>query len=146
MTRVRPDAQPASPVEQDARLAVQSRGDPYLLWRDGAGKQMIFALTPEWDRATIGRALTADICVNWDEEVSRVHAQLEHLGDDWVLVDDGLSRNGSFVNEEPVPARRRLADGDELRFGDTLMVFRAPFQVRGDTVTSGPRGGGQPVP
>jgi predicted component of type VI protein secretion system len=142
VSRVRPDAQPASPGEREARLAVESRGDPYLLWRDGAGKQHVFALTPEWDRATIGRALTADICVSWDEEVSRVHAQLEHLGDDWALADDGLSRNGSFVNEEPVPSRRRLHDGDELRFGDTVMVFRAPFQVHGDTVVSAPRGGG----
>jgi hypothetical protein len=139
---VRPDAEPTSPGEREARHAVQSGGDPYLLWRDGAGKQRVFALTPEWDRATIGRSLETDICVNWDDEVSRVHAQLEHLGDDWALVDDGLSRNGSFVNEEPVPGRRRLADGDELRFGDTVMVFRAPFQTRGDTVTSTPPGAG----
>ena len=29
--------------------------------------------------------------------VSRAHAQLEALGDNWTLVDDGLSRNGSFL-------------------------------------------------
>ncbi|MCA1699954.1 MAG: FHA domain-containing protein [Actinobacteria bacterium] len=86
----------------------------------------------------MGRSLTADICLSWDEEVSRVHAQLECLGDDWALVDDGLSRNGSFVNGERVPTRRRLANGDELRFGDTVMVYRAPFEVREDTVVSAP--------
>jgi hypothetical protein len=130
------DAKPASPLESEARREVERRGDPYLLWRDGADGQQIFPLTKEWDRATIGRSLTADLCLSWDEEVSRVHAQLECLGDDWALVDDGLSRNGSFVNGERVPTRRRLVDGDELRFGDTVMVYRAPFEVREDTVVS----------
>ena len=133
------DAQPASSVEREARRAVERRGDPYLVWRDGADKQRLFPLTREWDRATIGRSLTVDICLNWDEEVSRVHAQLEYLADDWALVDDGLSRNGCFVNGERVTTRRRLADGDELRFGDTVMVYRAPFEFGQDTIVSAPR-------
>ena len=59
-----------------------------------------------------------------------MHASLERLGDDWVLVDDGLSRNGSFVNGERMRGRRRLYDGDELRFGQTQVSFHAPLQVR----------------
>ena len=42
------------------------------------------------------------------------------------LVDDGLSRNGSFVNGERVSGRRRLRDGDMMRFGRTVMLYRAP--------------------
>ena len=65
----------------------------------------------------------------WDREVSRLHAQLERVGAHWVLVDDGLSRNGSFVNGERVVGRRALRDGDRLVFGDTPVVYRAPASV-----------------
>jgi pSer/pThr/pTyr-binding forkhead associated (FHA) protein len=130
------DVQPASEADQEARRKAELRGDPYLLWYDVQDRQQIFSLTKEWDRATIGRGLSSDICLHWDEEVSRVHAQLELMGEDWALADDGLSRNGSFVNEERVAGRRLLTDGDELRFGDTVVAFRAPFQVRGDTKVS----------
>jgi pSer/pThr/pTyr-binding forkhead associated (FHA) protein len=40
-------------------------------------------------------------------------------------VDDG-SRNGSFVNGQLVSERRPLREGDVLRFGDTVVLFRAP--------------------
>ena len=56
--------------------------------------------------------------------MSRTHAQLELVGDEWTLVDDGLSRNGSFVNGERVAGRRRLADGDVLLVGQTALPLR----------------------
>ena len=31
-----------------------------------------------------------------------MHAELERVGEEWTLADDGLSRNGSFVNGERV--------------------------------------------
>ncbi|MGK2937094.1 MAG: FHA domain-containing protein, partial [Solirubrobacteraceae bacterium] len=43
-----------------------------------------------------------------------------------VVVDDGLSRNGSFLNGARIRGRRRLVDGDELRFGRTRLVYHAP--------------------
>ena len=46
--------------------------------------------------------------------------------DECTLVDDGLSRNGSFVNEERVHGRRHLRDGDAIRFGRTTVVYRRP--------------------
>jgi pSer/pThr/pTyr-binding forkhead associated (FHA) protein len=78
--------------------------------------------------------MSAEISLHWDLEVSTVHAQVERLGDDWVLIDDGLSRNGSFVNGERMVGRRRLDDGDELRFGQTPVTFHAPLQVRQHTL------------
>ena len=63
-------------------------------------------------------------------KVSRVHATLERAGPAWTVVDDGLSANGSFCNGERVQGRRRLADGDELRFGRTAIVFREPVVQR----------------
>jgi pSer/pThr/pTyr-binding forkhead associated (FHA) protein len=40
--------------------------------------------------------------------------------------DDGLSRNGTFVNDERVNGKRRMRDGDQLRVGHTVLVFRSP--------------------
>ena len=66
------------------------------------------------------------MCLEWDEKVSRLHAELEPLAADWVVADEGLSRNGSFVNGERVSGRQRLRNGDVLRFGATQLAFRHP--------------------
>jgi pSer/pThr/pTyr-binding forkhead associated (FHA) protein len=55
-----------------------------------------------------------------------VHASLERLGDEWTLVDDGRSRNGSYIGGERVHGRRRLRDGDLIVLGQTPIVFRRP--------------------
>ena len=73
--------------------------------------------------------MAAEISLRWDPEVSTIHAQLERVGDDWALVDDGLSRNGSFINGERMVGRRRLHNGDRLRFGRTPLSFHAPLQA-----------------
>ena len=49
-----------------------------------------------------------------------MHALLERLHEEWSAVDDGGSRNGSFVNGERVDGRRRLRDGDVLRVGEDV--------------------------
>ena len=41
------------------------------------------------------------------------------MGGDWVVCDDGLSHNGTFVNGERVRGRRRLRDGDVIAVGAT---------------------------
>lgn len=40
------------------------------------------------------------------------------------MIDDGTSSNGSYLNGERVRGRRSLRDGDQVRFGDTLLTFR----------------------
>jgi hypothetical protein len=122
-----------SDAEADARAAAERLGDPYLLYHDADGRQRIVSLPDSWGRCTIGRGLGADVVLSWDEDVSRVHADLQRMGDEWILVDDGLSRNGSFVNGERISRRRMLRDGDEMRFGQTAVRFKAPFQVGGET-------------
>ena len=49
---------------------------------------------------------------------------LEHVGSDWVLVDDGLSRTTTSTAER-LQARRRLRDGDVILVGSTAMTYRA---------------------
>ena len=77
-------------------------------------------------KITIGRDPSTDIFLTWDPKVSGVHAELERLGEEWAIVDDGLSRNGTFLNGERVRGRSRLQDGDTLRFGDTVAAYRRP--------------------
>ena len=78
------------------------------------------------ERVTIGRRPSADVALESDEEVSRLHAELVRKGEDWTLADEGLSMNGSFVNGEPVRGQRRLRDGDAIRVGGTVLIFRNP--------------------
>jgi predicted component of type VI protein secretion system len=113
----------SSPAEIKERLEAQRSGRPHAIHRDGAGAQIVTLL--DADVATVGRRLDATICLSWDGSVSRVHAELHRVQDVWMLVDDGLSRNGSFVNGTRVIGRRRLEDGDVLTFGSTSVVFRA---------------------
>ncbi len=53
--------------------------------------------------------------------------------DDWELVDDGLSSNGTFVNGKRLSGRCRLNDGDTLRFGTTTSTFRSPEREQSGT-------------
>jgi pSer/pThr/pTyr-binding forkhead associated (FHA) protein len=112
----------STPAELKARLEAERRGLPFLVYFDGAGSQVLRELDGQ---VTVGRGADCDVSLGWDREVSRLHAQLERVGAHWVLVDDGLSRNGSFVNGERVVGRRALRDGDRLVFGDTPVIYRA---------------------
>jgi hypothetical protein len=123
----------ASPVELKQQFEANRAGRPYLLFRDGGGEQCILTL-PEAREASIGRGPSCDVSLPWDEKVSRVHAQLERIGDDWTITDDGLSRNGTFVNGDRLTRRRRLFDGDLVRVGSTEMAYRAPAQSLAPTV------------
>jgi pSer/pThr/pTyr-binding forkhead associated (FHA) protein len=115
----------ASPAELQEQLLAARGGAPFLLYRDGERQQRIIRL--EGKRGlTVGRDEGADVALSWDNQVSRLHAELECIAGQWTVIDDGLSSNGSFVNGERVSGRRRLADGDALRFGRTQVVFRAP--------------------
>jgi hypothetical protein len=113
-------------AELKARTEAERNGVPFLLYRDGEDRQRLFSFERDVVQASVGRRETADLVLDWDEQVSRLHAQFERVEQDWTVVDDGLSRNGTFVNGERLSGRRRLSDGDNLRFGATTMIFRSP--------------------
>jgi hypothetical protein len=115
----------STPSELKERLEAERRGTPFLLLRDDTGRQRIVELEGRGP-LTVGRRPENDVALPWDHEVSRVHAQLELVGREWSLVDDGISRNGSYVNGERLDRRCRLRDGDRLCFGETPVLFRAP--------------------
>jgi pSer/pThr/pTyr-binding forkhead associated (FHA) protein len=116
----------ATPRELSARLAVERRGHPFLVFRDEEGAQRIVELSADVQKISLGRSRECDVALSWDAEVSRIHAELERLGSQWLLIDDGLSSNGTFVAGERVSGRRRLHDGDMLRLGATTVAFRQP--------------------
>ncbi|MBA3420391.1 MAG: FHA domain-containing protein [Thermoleophilaceae bacterium] len=119
------DLYASSPSELKERLEVQRRGEPFLVYRDGDGTQCIFVLGAG-GRLTVGRRPENDLALCFDPNLSRVHVAFERAGGEWTIVDDGLSRNGSYLNGERVYGHRRLRDGDLLRLGATLLVYRAP--------------------
>jgi predicted component of type VI protein secretion system len=94
-----------------------------LVYRDDTGAQRFVPLEGQTS-LTIGRSSGCDVRLPWDERVSRVHAALDLVGSDWTLVDDGLSRNGTFLNGERLTGRRRLHDGDTFVLGSTSFNYR----------------------
>ena len=116
----------ASPQELQDRIRAERRAVAFILLRDGAGAQRIVELEGDVPRLTIGREPTSHVALDWDGEASRLHAELECIEGQWTVVDDGRSRNGTFLNGDRIAGRRRLRDGDVVRAGRTLMLFRAP--------------------
>lgn len=115
-----------SAPELKAQIEAERGGRPFLVFRGGDGEQRIVTVDEGTTALWVGRGDSADVRLDWDEEVSALHAQIEVVRDECTLLDNGLSRNGSFVGEQRVDGRRRLRDCDTLRFGRTTVLFRRP--------------------
>jgi hypothetical protein len=113
-----------TPVELKEVITAERTGRPFLVWRTDEGEQRLLLLDQQRWRVTVGRDSAADLPLPWDAEVSRTHALLEQVGRGWTVLDDGLSRNGSFVNGARVIGRRRLRDKDRMVFGATAVTYR----------------------
>ena len=135
-------AHAASPAELRDRIEAERRGRPFLVLREDDGVQRLLELSVEsGDRVSVGRGAHNDVALARDSEVSRLHAELECIGGEWTISDDGLSRNGTYVNAARISGRQRLRDGDVLRVGRTTIAFRRPesedsrpTQIAGQTV------------
>jgi FHA domain len=118
----------------------ERRGTPFLTVRAPDGRQHVRELPAGPARLTVGRREESDVALPWDGEVSRLHALLEHVGDDWMVVDDGLSRNGSFLDGARIVGRRRLSDGSRLVFGETVVIYRDPGDSKSTSTAALPLG------
>jgi FHA domain len=125
-----------SPAELQAVMAAERADEPFLLWRGTDGGQRILPLGPECWRVTIGRDPAADVSLAGDAEVSRAHALIERVGQGWTFVDDGLSRNGSFINQTRALGRRRLVDHDRIVCGGSEIMFREPTTGLADSTVA----------
>lgn len=119
-------AHAASPAELRDRIEAERLGRPFLVFRADGGAQQIVELSGASDRLSVGRGTQNDVALPWDTEVSRLHAELECIAGEWTISDDGLSRNGTFVNATRISGRQRLRDGDVLRVGRTTLAYRRP--------------------
>jgi hypothetical protein len=75
------------------------------------------------DRITIGRTANNDVVLA-DTSVSRFHAYVRRDGDHWMVADAG-SKNGSWLREEQLEARKEkpLASKAVLRIGEVELTF-----------------------
>jgi len=132
-------AHSATPVELRERIEAERRGRPFLVFRDQGGGQRLLDLA-SYDRLSVGRGTGNELSLPWDTEVSRLHAELETIAGEWTVSDDGLSRNGTYVNGTRISGRTRLRDGDLLRVGQTSIAYRRPeAEDSMPTQVAGPR-------
>lgn len=116
----------SSPQDLAARLRAARTGLPFLVLRDGAGEQQVVVLEPEPSRRVVGRRSSCDVPLPWDDQVSRAHAILDRLGEEWALSDDGVSSNGTWVAGGRVRSPRVLRDGDLITVGATTIAYVRP--------------------
>lgn len=128
---------PATGSELKMVMEQERKGESFVLLRDAGGELRMIDLDAGEDRLSIGRDASNAIPLTWDREVSRLHARLSRVGGEWVVEDDGLSRNGTFLNGERLAGSARLRDRDVLRFGSVAVSFRdASAGSRSETLTS----------
>jgi DNA-binding NtrC family response regulator len=103
---------------------------PLLIVTAGVARGRSVPLT---GTVTIGRDDQNELAIR-DAALSRRHCVVT-VSQDAVTISDLQSRNGVFVNGSPV-TERALADGDQIRIGDSAIVVVFPRRdiVAGDTV------------
>jgi len=89
--------------------------------QSGSGRGTIYDLPT--DDVVVGRDPNSFISVN-DGKVSSKHLKLVFEGNGaWSILDLG-STNGTYLNGSRVSGQARLTDGDSIKIGDTVLVFR----------------------
>jgi len=78
------------------------------------------------ESAVIGRS--SDQIHLSDHSASRKHAEIRPDNGSWVLVDLNSS-NGTYLNGQRIVAPSRLKHGDQVRVGNTLLVFSGQDKV-----------------
>lgn len=99
-------------------IDVPTTGDT-LTVRSGNGRGNIYDL-PQED-ITVGRDSSGYIVVD-DGKVSGKHLKLTYNGMTWFVFDLG-STNGTYLNGRRLQGQHELVDGDEIKIGDTILVF-----------------------
>jgi FHA domain len=125
----RDDGDPLAPhslsaTELKELLAAERAGCPVLAYRDQLGLLCLFVVSGPDQVSMLGRRTEADLSISWDREVSGLHAELQSLGGELTIADDGLSTNGTYVNGKRIRGRQRLRNGDRVRVGRTVLAYK----------------------
>jgi pSer/pThr/pTyr-binding forkhead associated (FHA) protein len=124
---------------------MRGRGEISVTFMSGPldGKTMVFdqPTLGEQKIINIGRRDTCDIHLDFDNQVSRLHARLGCVSTPitdsqstlpallsfWL--EDGNSRNGSYIEKDPDPIQKRinLRPGTLFRIGRTWMRLDVPL-------------------
>jgi pSer/pThr/pTyr-binding forkhead associated (FHA) protein len=103
-------------LRQQSRYVLQLQAPALTLLEQGQDGSKSYSFTsPE---VNIGRDSSCDCCLD-DPTVSARHARLTYHHSQW-WVKDLNSRNGTFLNQEPVPEAVVVTSGDELRCGQVV--------------------------
>ncbi|GCE41731.1 FHA domain-containing protein [Rhodococcus sp. USK10] len=87
------------------------------------GRTDEMTLIPDHSPIVIGRSSYADLSLPTDPDISRLHATIERIGIHWTITDDGLSRNGTFVNGTRLQGRQTLHPGDVIQVGESMLTY-----------------------
>ena len=98
---------------------------PKVIYFSTSGKWQEFPLGPH---TTIGRHPDQDLQL-LDRMISKEHAVISLSTDGHYVLTDIGSKNGTFVNDEPVNGSRVLCDGDDIGIGNHILKFIDPPQV-----------------
>lgn len=113
-----------------------------LVMKSGPNPGKVFELN--MDLMSVGREATNDIVIQ-DSEISRNHARITRRGNNFLLEDLG-STNGTFINRQRVLAPRALAPGDEVGFGENVVLTFGGEGAAPTIAASTARGGRQAAP
>ena len=110
---------PAPAVPAPAQATRPRKGKPWRLVLVEPAAEAGAAYPVEGE-ITLGRGGGCTVPLAFDTYVSQVHARA--FDRDGVLwVEDLGSRNGTYVNEEPVHEPTRVAKGARVRVGETVL-------------------------
>lgn len=117
-----------APMGTGQPTVVLGQPPPALAWLaviSGIRAGRLFPLDPRG--TVVGRDAQNDIILD-DSAVSRQHAKLRRepgarKNTEQFYIYDLGSSNGTFVNDKKV-VRKALDDGDRIRIGETLLVFK----------------------
>lgn len=86
------------------------------------------------DSLVIGRAPECGAVIADDHKVGRKHAIMEPHRDGWSVRDLGVA-TGTFVNGKRIWGECRLNPGDQIRVGETVIVYESDDRLAGMTLT-----------
>jgi hypothetical protein len=111
-------SEPANPELHYTRAWLFQKG------KTGAGKK--FPLQPP--ETTMGSDRNNGVALN-DSSVSNYHAKIKNIGGIYYLFDL-ISEQGTFLNGNKLLRPKQLCDWDEIRLGNSILIFRGLQKIR----------------